>query len=353
MNEPNMEAVTEKLMKALAPYPRETAVEALKLLAKSGVLDTTVTLELAKSGASKASSNLDVVKADIERAMAPLAPAARARVAARMQHQYNAEIAKLNSNVRVESARAEELTRRIAAIQELRAWSPVLRLERNECSRLHKLKQAAATGRLISSERDRHEANHDEVQAPLAIQHTFVVKHDWADAFSNAEGITDEIRLPYDIVGFEFRLSGRTVIIGAASTAVLGMTAYLEAGEYWYVVPRGASNDEYLAYLWSQVRAICIALDAEVATETVIRAPHKLNEKRTKAGKPPLHDYRVVDLARRHRVANPLGVPGSGSKKRLHFRRGHWRHFEASKTWVRWCLVGDPDLGFIQKHYSL
>jgi hypothetical protein len=42
-----------------------------------------------------------------------------------------------------------------------------------------------------------------------------------------------------------------------------------------------------------------------------------------------------------------------GRKKRLHFRRGHWRHYETHKTWIKWMLVGDPDLGFIEKQYRL
>jgi hypothetical protein len=38
---------------------------------------------------------------------------------------------------------------------------------------------------------------------------------------------------------------------------------------------------------------------------------------------------------------------------RLHFRRRHWRHFVNHKTWIKWTLVGDPDLGFIDKDYRL
>lgn len=37
----------------------------------------------------------------------------------------------------------------------------------------------------------------------------------------------------------------------------------------------------------------------------------------------------------------------------MHFRRGHWRHYQDHRTWIKWCLVGDPDLGFVDKHYKL
>jgi hypothetical protein len=30
-----------------------------------------------------------------------------------------------------------------------------------------------------------------------------------------------------------------------------------------------------------------------------------------------------------------------------------WRHFVSHKTWIKWTLVGDPDLGFIDKEYRL
>lgn len=36
-----------------------------------------------------------------------------------------------------------------------------------------------------------------------------------------------------------------------------------------------------------------------------------------------------------------------------HIDRAIWRRFETHKTWIKWTLVGDPDLGFIEKHYRL
>lgn len=248
----------------------------------------------------------------------------------------------------------DQLKAQLACLDDVLAWAESNRsfvLESNDCSRLHHLRDAAKNGRLIGAD-GAIEGGQSLSEHP---QHTFVVKHDWGRAFENAEGIDDSIRLPYEICGFEFRIGGRSLIAVAydASEGVK-FTAFIQCREYWASV--GGKKDiesHVIKMMWDQIRAICIALDAEVATETVVRAPHKLNEKRARDGKPPLPDYRVVDLARRHRVANPLPGSGIGNKKRMHFRRGHWRHFETTKTWVRWCLVGDPDLGFIQKHYSL
>lgn len=242
--------------------------------------------------------------------------------------------------------------RKIEHLDKLKAWPTTeLRLERNDCSRLHKLKQAMLGGRLLDGDEN------DTVTPPFDVflkdRPTFVVKHDWASAFEKAD-VSGEFKLPYDLCFFEFRLCGRTCILWAQElNGKQSFTGFVESDEYWWSPPTPVNCEPWARFLWDQVRAICIALDAEVATHTVVRAPHKLNEKRVRAGKPKVSDFHVVDLARRHRVANPSGAMGTGSRKRLHWRRGHWRHFETSKTWVKWCLVGNPDLGFIQKSYSL
>jgi hypothetical protein len=107
--------------------------------------------------------------------------------------------------------------------------------------------------------------------------------------------------------------------------------------------------------VFQQIKACCIALDAEVAVTEPMRAPYKLNQAREKRGRPKLFDYNVVKLGSRTRSARFENEDPDREKirKRLHFRRGHWRHYESHKTWIRWTLVGDPDLGFIDKHYTL
>ena len=239
------------------------------------------------------------------------------------------------------------------------------RLERNDCSRLHKLKDAIKTERVFND--SKQFINSGAAPILLQFEQTFVVKHDWAGAFSGADVGGAQFILPYDLCAFEFRIDGHNFIalaIGPERADELfepdsirqspdqAICLFMEVGACWYfpdvnqIVP---TMDCFTAH----VRAICIALDAEVATHSIVRAPHKLNQKRERAGRTPLMDYHIVDLARRHRLANPLPSTGAGTKKRLHFRRGHWRHFETSKTWVKWCLVGDPDLGFISKQYTL
>jgi hypothetical protein len=246
---------------------------------------------------------------------------------------------------------------RMASMTEFFSWAHDNRsfvLQPNDCSRLHDLKDASRDGRLLGTE--------GAIESDNALansnypQHTFVVKHDWARAFEHADGLDDSIKLPYDICSFEFRIGGRSIIAIAYGTADIKFTAFAQCGAFWACLGGGAEQ-ELKAYLlkmiWNQIRAICIALDAEVATHIVERASNTLNKKRVASGKTPISDFHVVDLARLHRIENPSIAGTEGTKKRLHFRRGHWRHYELSKTWIRWCLVGDPDLGFIHKDYTI
>ena len=111
-------------------------------------------------------------------------------------------------------------------------------------------------------------------------------------------------------------------------------------------------SDEW-PFLASQIRAMCIALDAEVAVSSIVRAPHRLNAARVDRGRLPIFDYHVVSLAKRTRPEALADTECEGRHPRLHWVRGHWRHYTNVKTWIRWHLRGDPDLGFIEKHYRL
>jgi hypothetical protein len=348
---PPIDVVVQKIQDALAPHPIETQLLALQTVMKLETdPETRVTIEKG-SGEKSTALDMERAKAEIERAMTGLGQDARHRVVVKIQKQYRDEVKRVAAEERALSKEIDRKKRLLDAMGDLAKWQISASLERNDCSRLHKLKEAMPDGRVI----DGAKGNEVAAVSPavMGVEHTFVIQHNWAAAFEGAEGLDgDSYRLPYDVCAFEFRLGNRTVILTAAQSGdSQKFTSFIEAGDFWYSpelpVPK------LIAWLWTQVRAICIALDADVATETVIRASCKLNEKRARTGKSPLPDYRVVDLARRHRIANPAAASGTGTRKRLHFRRGHWRHFETSKTWVKWCLVGNPDLGFIQKSYSL
>ena len=100
-------------------------------------------------------------------------------------------------------------------------------------------------------------------------------------------------------------------------------------------------------FVSDQIRAVCIALEAQVAGQDMMRREH---HGQAIGGKKESH-YSVVRLANRT-GRHPLAVYSAKSgKKRLHFVRGHWRHFERHKTWIKWHVRGNTDLGFIDKEY--
>lgn len=202
----------------------------------------------------------------------------------------------------------------------------------------------------------------------------FVVQHDWAAAFEKATDFQGgEVRFPYSVAIFEFRISGHRVCCatmsdgGTLTGVVLNIetsvgwalgAAYQIHGSTWTAINDRKDLCGPITNLCrTQIRAMMIALEAEVAVTELVRAPHRLNRKRERAGKLPIFDHHVVSLANRKRYAPRALEPGDIEEekhhRRLHFVRGHWRHYTNSKTWIKWHLRGDPDLGFVDKEYRL
>jgi|HubBroStandDraft_3_1064219.scaffolds.fasta_scaffold00290_3 hypothetical protein len=237
-----------------------------------------------------------------------------------------------------------------------------LKLQKPAGTMMHSFRAAIGEGRIFdlptpaASIPERDIAAWEELADGASV---FMVEHDWARAFANAKDyIGGEIKLPDDSCAFEFRISDRHVITFATDAdGTLYLQHAIQVKKGWLLLPvkTGVAEDDPFAQLTNlQVRAIAVALDAEIATAEIVRAPHKLNRARERAGKLPLVSYHIVNLAHRSRTA-PL--PPSDHEPayhiRLHFRRGHWRHYENHKTWINWMLVGNPDLGFVDKEYRL
>lgn len=193
----------------------------------------------------------------------------------------------------------------------------------------------------------------DEIRNdPLGV---FVVEHDWAGAFANAEiGEAPEFKLPYPVCCFEFKLSGHNVC--AILSDARGLTIAIETARGWLNIDPALFPDAEVLrkFVIDQVNAILVAIDAQVVETSVVDPPAALNKSREKRGRPPLSSYHIVRLARDRIGAETVdGVPSERKSPRLHFRRGHWRTTEQGRIWINWTLVGDPDLGFIDKHYRL
>lgn len=187
-----------------------------------------------------------------------------------------------------------------------------------------------------------------EIISRLKTAQVFLLRHNWGAAFTGAENFDGEVRPPYDTCAFEFSANGRRCI-AAVFDGHMEPHIFVRCTEAWVHI----NNDVTWSTMWDLVRAACIALEAEVAVTDVIRAPAALNKSRAKRNRPPLHDFHIVRLSDRHRVDPVAAHTSDRHRPRLHFRRGHWRHFEAHKTWIKWQLVGSPDLGFVDKEYRL
>lgn len=204
----------------------------------------------------------------------------------------------------------------------------------------------------------------------------FLVQHEWAKLLKGAsdeKGNTLDLidfRLPYQRCIFEVRIASRRLVVmmDEDEAGEIQFIIAIDCGDCWFVGDRYPFKrfiKEYVQsyvesqnrapdnYVLDNVAAMCICLEANVIEVEVTRAPHKLNAARTKQGKLPLPAHNTVSLARRYRITNPTGRTNSQSqgKVRLHFRRGHWRHYENHKTWIKWMLVGNPDLGFVEHEY--
>lgn len=271
----------------------------------------------------------------------------------RVKRQIQKNIDNLKDDLNEKLGRKKVLEDRIEAFDWIIAAAGTnVVMQPNDCSRAHRLADAFKASRVYEL------GDENTILEPISMNldrfQDFVVKHKWGDIVELGEA---PVKLPYEACLFEFKFSGIPVIVAAwqADGDPINCFLTLEAKNgAWIGLSEGTKLECYSIYqaCWKEIKAICVALDAEVATSIVQRAPAALNRKRVKSGKSALLDFHVVDLSRRHRVSNQTDGH-TGGKKRLHFRRGHWRHYENHTSWIRWTLVGNPDLGFVDKEYSL
>lgn len=275
-----------------------------------------------------------------------------------------------------DTANDTRLNRARYELNRLALHESVLKLGRVNESAVHKLVEVIQSRRLIwaSLGEEKQMGIPAMREWDFAGYKSFLIQHDWAAAFANATDYEGgEYRLPADFCIFEGRVNGRRFIADMSELdGVINCFPFVETtegwaliGTYdwiggvlrshdWYVPDNPISDKKLIGFIGAQVRAICIGLEAEVAATEVIRAPHKLNRAREKAGKKPIFDHHVVKLANRQRLTQAEPDPDREIvRKRMHFVRGHWRHYQNSKTWIKWHLRGDPELGFIDKEYRL
>lgn len=246
------------------------------------------------------------------------------------------------------------LTKRHSAHMDgLIEWMDSARLEKPSAPHFRDLRAAVASGDTIYLHKDTFAETpaRDYEKEVFRFSQVMVVEHNWAAAFANADMDDGPVNLPYDLCAFEFQYSGIPVIVFATAFAGEIAFCYMIKWKDVWTVPAFCASLEgpSVGDIPRQIRAICVALDAGIAYSEVRRERH---EGAVGKNSSHLRDYNVVVLSSRTR-AQTVPCSLSGKHVRLHFRRGHWRHFDDHKTWIKWMLVGDPDLGFVDKHYRL
>jgi hypothetical protein len=208
--------------------------------------------------------------------------------------------------------------------------------------------------------------------------HVLLINHNWAavlnhSTVSGPNGATS-YRLPYPCTVFEFLFTGGVhavcVAIQLDGHEDITASTHFCIKSIWFKAetsityddrgvlknPGDLANSPLLkAYdlITANIFAISVMLEAEVAEATPIQEAYKRNRERPVRRALPGMSHHIVSLARRPRSSRAPYPGEERSSPRLHFRRGHWRHFSSHRTWIKWQLVGDPDLGFIEKEYSL
>ena len=268
----------------------------------------------------------------------------------------------------------EENTKLLAASDELIDWLDRVdsTLEKIDTSSWHRFTDAIRADMILTEDAQPAEHVTPFIVEGGAPQH-FLIQHEWmkllstaGDEKGNALNL-EEFRLPFERCSFEMKMKGKRVILimHELNDQPMRIMVLIECSSgIWYVgkeydfkqilLKKEQKHGPGLDFMMGNIAAMCICIEANVIETEVVRAPHKLNASRFKAGKTPLLDHTVVSLSRRYRVSNPLETPGDGkvrSGKRMHFRRGHWRHYADHKTWIKWMLVGNPDLGFVEHEY--
>lgn len=283
----------------------------------------------------------------------------------------------------IDSHIEKSVNKYLASVMLLSIGSRV-RLVQTSSTRMHHLASSTVKA-MFEHIKDKEVPLIKEIGMPQSV---FLINHEW-DSLLGASSVDegeDDCVLPSHYSAFEFTFHLRKVDTDDDDTEfgsiqVVSILACGELDEHprlsnssfvsiarlisknglddWFLLPDEeviVSGKTFPNHLVPRIKklisATCVMLEAEVAVRKSIPAPDRLNKARAAKGKSPIPPYYVVNLAKRHRY-EPGDANGYQGRVRLHFRRGHWARTASGKTvWRRWCLVGNPDMGWVDKVYK-
>lgn len=100
---------------------------------------------------------------------------------------------------------------------------------------------------------------------------------------------------------------------------------------------------------------LCEALSCSNVTHEVSESVNQaMNAKRIRRGKLPIYETRTLVLKTPNIVKSRTDSNPSGRiSPRMHLRRGHIRRLESGNIWVNSAVVGNKEIGFIEKTYAV
>jgi len=107
-------------------------------------------------------------------------------------------------------------------------------------------------------------------------------------------------------------------------------------------------GDENQRFAWT-IFEFMVAVNTPNIKQIETKSPKMINRNRAKKGKTPLEGYKYLDLMPREILDHESN--GTGSTKRMHWRRGHIRRLKDKTTWVKQSLIGKGT--FLDKTYRL
>lgn len=288
------------------------------------------------------------------------------KIIRKMIPQQRAKLQTLQSELVVEEHmlwKKKNITRLLEAmvVKEREGWV----LQGNDCSRLHKVHEALKAGLFAGMQ---PKGVGDVVNQQVVIPSNsvpFIVKHNWAAVMAASEGDRDgEVSLPAPRCAFEFRISGFNVVWLVSDPKDPEYKPFMDDKSelcliegfegFWFIM---GADQAFYSFVRAQFHAACVVIEAQAAKYTLVQAPAALNKKRLSQGKLPLYDFHVIDLNRENKryVGDRVKSDEPHSRHRLHFVRAHDRHYKDKGIVVRipWHLRGDPELGFVDKLYTL
>lgn len=200
-----------------------------------------------------------------------------------------------------------------------------------------------------------------------------LVKHDWHAVCSLIDGYdATAFQFPFDHFNVELRIGTVTAVVSLwdrsgdetqfgcvfaaeRDDSFTPITAFSVADGIPILDHANLRREPWMGRLaklaLDQVRAMSVLLESDLAEASEIIAPAKLQKARAKRGTPPINSYLELAL-KRHSKSLSQQIAYQGVV-RCHFRRGHWMHVGDRKVWRKWTIVGNPDLGFVDKTYVL